>query len=86
MTEFSRGPFIHRNWWPVVAPIPSDLHYWTDNLVSVRLARHGIPSVVCHGYRYTHHLAQPGRGAGMAEGDRMARDRNLYDRLVREAA
>lgn len=83
VTEFSRGPFIAAEWWPGVSPIPSDLHYWTDNLVSVRLAHLNIPSVVCHGYRYTHHLAQPGRGAGMAEGDRMARDRALYDQLVR---
>lgn len=86
LTEFSRGPFIAASWWPLIGGIPSDLHYWTDNLVSTRLARHGIPSVVCHGYRYTHHLAQPGRGAGMAEGDRMARDRARFDQLVREAA
>lgn len=86
-TSFSRGPFIATDWWPAVGPIPSDLHYWTDNLVSDRLRqRLGIPSVVCHGYRYVHHLAQPGRGAGMTEGDRMARDRALYETLIREAA
>ena len=87
VTAFSRGPFIATDWWSIVAPIPSDLHYFTDNLVSARLEqRLGIPSVVCHGYRYVHHLAQPGRGAGMSENERMDRDRARYAEILQEAA
>lgn len=40
----------------------------------------GWPCRLRTGYAFTHHWAQPGRGAGMAEGDRMEYDGMLYKR------
>lgn len=77
VTSFSRGPMIAREWSTIVGPIPEDMHYYTDNLVSERLRRAGIPSVVCHGYRYVHHMSEIGR-----RNDTWARDRETYVRLM----
>lgn len=76
-TSFSRGPMIARAWSEIVGPIPVEMHYYTDNLVSERLRRAGIPSVVCHGYSYVHHMSPIGR-----RNDTWARDRQIYVDLM----
>lgn len=75
-TEFTRGPIVSRAQWDRIGPmIPT--HYYTDNWVSYRGKELDIPTVVCHAYAYTHHMADEGRGAGMSWGDRMKADYRL---------
>lgn len=75
VTRYSRVPFLRRRWWfDFVEPFPTDMHYYTDDLVSWRLRERGVVPVICHGYRMFHHLAQEGRGAGMSERERMELD------------
>jgi hypothetical protein len=71
---------------PAVAAIGPhlDCHYYTDNWFTHRARRAGYPVLVRSDYAFTHHWAQPGRGAGMTEEERMAHDREIYERAVAE--
>ena len=81
-TDFSRIPFLSKdNWWRIrddVAPLLARTHYYTDNAVSVALARIGVGTAVHRGYSFVHHWAQERRGAGMSEPDRMRHDHDLF--------
>ena len=80
-TGWTTVPFMSREQWSLVDPM-LPLHYCTDTWVSVRLGRHGIPTVVRTGSVFTHHNAAPGRGAGMSEHARNIHDRaRFYDAL-----
>lgn len=65
VTAFTRGPFVSRAQWeqlaPLVVPFLENAHYWTDNIFTWAGNKLGMPTVNCHGYRYTHHLASQGR-------------------------
>lgn len=77
-TEFTRGPVVSRAQWNVIGPmIPT--HYYTDNWITYRGLLHDIPTVVCHAFAYTHHMADEGRGAGMTWNERMAADHRLFE-------
>lgn len=77
-TEFTRGPIVSRAQWQLIGPmIP--IHYFTDNWVSYRGSLHGIPTVVCRDYAYTHHMADQGRGAGLTWEQRMAADHRVFE-------
>ena len=76
-------PFMSRKMLESALPL-LDAHYYTDNWVSDQLLRGGYSTVFRPGYRFTHHWAQPGRGAGMTESERMTHDRLLYEKATRE--
>jgi hypothetical protein len=67
-------PFLDRNWWPDVTPLPPGMHYFSDNWISWRLEIVGIPTAICHGYDFVHHWAAEHRGAGWTEPQRMQID------------
>jgi hypothetical protein len=57
-----------------------DCHYYVDDWVSWRAQRLGWGDVYREGYRFIHHLAVEGRGAGMGSADaRMRHDLKIYE-------
>lgn len=56
---FTTIPFMSWEQWERVGMVP--LHYCSDCWVSERGRQLGIPTVLRHGYRVTHHLHQVGR-------------------------
>lgn len=83
--QMSVIPFMPLDLWKKIGPIPA-IHYYSDNLVSWRAAQAGWPTVVRRGFAFTHHWAQPGRGAGMSYAQRMAHDEALFLAAVRDEA
>jgi len=75
--EMSVIPFLPTRLWEQVGPVPP-IHYFSDNYVSWRAARAGWPTVVRRGFAFTHHWAQPGRGAGMSYEARMSHDQRVF--------
>jgi glycosyltransferase involved in cell wall biosynthesis len=76
-TAFTRVPFLSREQWDAVRPM-LPIHYYTDNYVTFRCGRAGWPTVNCHGYAFTHHMAQEGR----VESERMGPDGRAYMEAV----
>jgi glycosyltransferase involved in cell wall biosynthesis len=76
-TEFTRAPFVSRRQWDRAIKPMIPIHYYTDNYASERARLNGIPTVVCHSYKLTHHTADEGRGAGLSWDGRMAADHRL---------
>lgn len=73
----TRIPFCTMSQWSFIGPmIP--IHYYTDNYFSVRAKAGGLLLQEVPRYKFTHHWAQHGRGAGMPESDRMVWDRATY--------
>lgn len=72
-------PFMTMNMWSSVGP-SLDLHYYTDDWISWKASMVGYKCVVRKGYRFIHHIAQHGRGAGMPEIERLNYDRAEFDR------
>lgn len=70
-------PFMSRAMWEKIRPLFTG-HYHTDNFITDRAFMAGWPCRLRTGYAFTHYWAQPGRGAGMEEGQRMAYDQRLY--------
>jgi Glycosyl transferase family 2 len=70
-------PFMTRQQWDRIGP-SLNCHYFTDNYLSWRGLQAGYQTVVRRQYAFTHHWAQPGRGAGMTQEARMAHDRDLF--------
>lgn len=61
-----------------------DCHYYTDDWVSWRANRLGWGDVYREGYRFVHHLAMEGRGAGMGTEDaRMRNDLPIFEEAKR---
>ena len=82
-TEFARTPFLSRAQWEIISPLvvpflEQDVHYFTDNIFGWAGARHGMQTVVCRTFEFTHHLAPQRRGAGMSWADRMRHDYELF--------
>lgn len=77
--EATTIPFLTAEMWERIGMIP--VHYATDLWVSVIGARHGWPTVVREGMRFTHHEAPAGRNYGRASADIAE-----YQRYVRAAA
>jgi hypothetical protein len=78
-------PFMSREQWSKIQPLFT-AHYYTDNFITDRAAAAGWPCVLRTGYAFTHWWAQPGRGAGMSESNRLASDERLYQRALAMAA
>lgn len=74
-------PFMSRAQWEVIQPLFT-AHYYTDDFVSERARRAGWPPLMCNRYAFRHHWAQPGRGAGMTENERMAHDQIRYSQAL----
>lgn len=56
-----------------------DTHYWCDDWVSWRARQYGWGDVYRAGYRFVHHLAMEGRGAGMSMAGRMQHDERVFE-------
>lgn len=84
-TTFPRMPFISREQWQLIRPIPA-IHYYADNWIGALAQLHGIPVVVCHGYSFTHHLemTEVGWPDGLTWQQRLADDRALYEVALEE--
>jgi hypothetical protein len=67
-TGFTRAPFMSRAQWEIAQPM-LPVHYATDNWVSWRCWREGIPTVVTYGFDLIHHLAPEGRDEGRMGAD-----------------
>lgn len=76
-TRYTRAPFMSREQWEVAQPM-LPCHYYTDDWVSWRCRKMGIPSVVTYGYRLIHHLAPEGRN----EAPRMQTDLDIFRRAT----
>jgi hypothetical protein len=76
-TGISVVPFMSRAQYEKIAPFFT-AHYYTDDFISDRARDNGWPSVQVNDYCFLHHWAQPGRGAGMTENERMVQDQQLY--------
>lgn len=88
-TEFSRIPFMRMDTWELIAPLvvpclPS-LQYYSDNIISFTARLLGIETGVHRGFEFTHHLADPGRGAGMTWENRMRHDFDLFEKYAQYA-
>ena len=71
------GRFLH-----AIFPLPAELHYYSDNLISDRARAAGIPTLAVPSCVITHSFDERGRGAGMGdESTRMAHDKAIYRRL-----
>jgi hypothetical protein len=81
--EATTLPFLP--WWMAEKILPGlDCHYYTDDWISWRARRLGWGDVYREGYRFIHHLAPEGRGAGMGSADaRMRHDLNIYEEAKR---
>ena len=82
--DWTTVPFMSREQWEVVSPMPAELHYCTDAWVSARLAVTGTLTVLRREARFTHHNALAGRGAGMDVHVRNRHDRARFAQLLAE--
>lgn len=73
VTEFTRVPFLTRNQWERVGPVPP-VHYYSDNYVSAKARRLGIETRVCHRYQLVHHMSPVGRLDVSADDERLYRE------------
>ena len=73
--RISSCPFLAREWWQHVTPLPPGMHYYTDDWITMRLGAARIGTQLCHGYDLIHTWAQEHRGAGWTEPERMRVDR-----------
>jgi hypothetical protein len=77
IVQMSVIPFMSMEQWDKIGPtLP--VHYFSDNWLSWRGAQEGYATVVRRRYEFTHHWAQPGRGAGMTYQQRMEHDQAIY--------
>ena len=85
--DFSAVPFFSREQWGEIGPMGpmADSHYFTDNYLSMRASRAGIPILARTAYAFEHYWAQPGRGAGMTESERMRFDAITYETVLAAA-
>lgn len=79
-SDMSSFPVLHGQWGDSVFPLPEELHYYSDNLIAVKLARIGIPCVAVPSARIEHLCAAEGRD----ETARMLIDSRLYTRALEE--
>jgi hypothetical protein len=78
IVDMSVIPFMTREQWDKIGPcLP--IHYFSDNYLSWRGLQAGYRTVVRREYAFTHHWAQPGRGAGMSYPERMEHDRKIFE-------
>lgn len=81
-TRMSTFPIIAGKYLKHVFPLPPELHYYSDDLISDRLRAAGIPTVAVPSCVITHQMDMRGRGAGMGdESLRMAHDKAIYKRV-----
>jgi hypothetical protein len=85
LVQMSVIPFMPMDLWQQVGPVPS-IHYYSDNYVSWRAGQAGWATVVRRKFAFTHHWAEPGRGAGMSYEQRMIHDEGLFLAAVRQEA
>lgn len=79
----TRIPFCTMAQWEQIGPmIP--LHYYTDNWFSHKAQQAGLMLREKMGYTFMHHWAQPARGAGMTQSERMIHDEAAFQRYLLE--
>lgn len=78
-------PFCSRKQWGQIGPF-LDCHYFTDDFFTYRALKLGFGIVKMPNYAFTHHWAQPGRGAGMTEGERMLHDQAIFSAAIANSA
>jgi hypothetical protein len=84
-SDMSSFPVIRGDWGPVVFPLPENLHYYSDNLIAVKLDHAGVKCVACPSTRIDHLWAKEGRGAGEgSEESRMLVDTVRYTAALAE--
>lgn len=84
-SEMSSFPVIAGVWGDEVFPLPEDLHYYADNLITVKLARAARPCVAVPSSRIQHLWATEGRGAGAgSEEQRMLVDTVRYTSALKQ--
>lgn len=82
-TDMSSFPMIPGRFLHAIFPLPAELHYYSDNLISDRARKAGIPTLAVPSCVITHTFDPRGRGAGMGdESTRMAHDKKLYRQLT----
>lgn len=74
-------PFCSREQFDRIGPF-LDTHYFGDSFFSWRARKVGIPILGCEGYRFVHHWASVGRGAGMDPMERMRVDEAAFNAAV----
>lgn len=77
--SMSTIPFMTNDMWNRIGP-SLDIHYYTDDWISWKAKMAGYKCVVRKGYRFIHHIAQHGRGAGMPENERFMHDHGEFER------
>jgi Glycosyl transferase family 2 len=85
IVDMSVIPFMSREQWDKIGP-SLDCHYYTDNYLSWRGEQAGYLTVVRRAFQFTHHWAEPGRGAGMTYQQRMKHDRRIFEAATSGAA
>lgn len=75
-------PFCTKAQWEQIQPM-APWHYWTDNYFSERAKRAGAQIIYSDAYKFIHHFAQVGRGAGMSEPVRMSTDGEAFNKWER---
>lgn len=83
IVDMSVIPFMSRKMWDEIGP-SLEVHYFSDNWLSWRAEKAGYLTVVRRQFAFTHHWAQPKRGAGMTMAERMAHDRKIFDAACAE--
>ena len=79
----TRIPFCTREQWDKIGPmIP--LHYYTDNWFSERARQAGLRLQEVPAFAFTHHWAQPARGAGMSQHERMVHDHQMFQHYMHQ--
>lgn len=82
-TRMSSFPIIAGEFLSSVFPLPPELHYYSDDLISDKARKAGIPTIAVPSCVIHHSFDERGRGAGMgSEEARMAHDRAIYRAIV----
>jgi glycosyltransferase involved in cell wall biosynthesis len=77
--EMSTIPFMTKEMWYFVGP-SLNIHLFTDDWFSWKAKLLGYPTVVRKEYKFIHHYAQVGRGAGMTEMQRFQHDQQVFNK------
>jgi hypothetical protein len=84
-SHMSTFPVLVGEWGNTVFPLPDALSYYADNLIAVKLARHGIECVAVPSSRIKHLHLDAGRGFGHgSEQKAMMAHSRLYSAALAE--
>lgn len=81
--DMSSFPILSQRFLRQVFPLPPELHYYSDNLISDKARKHGTPTVAVPSCVIDHLMDERARGAGLAdEMTRMAYDKAIYKKIL----